>query len=95
MFLKTLNSKFCSNVLLTLTILLVILNFGFYYNNIAIRKEQDLISNHLQALPITIMKTIYEEMEPYFRLDKINKKKFLNDPYEIISKEIDLFYVPK
>lgn len=59
------------------------------------QEERDLISAHPHSLSVTILKNIYEAMTPYFSLDEIDRKWFFNDLYEIASKEIDLFYVPK
>ena len=77
------------------SLLLVGANVYLYHKKISTEKEQDLISNHPHNISVAVMKTIYEYMEPYFRLDKIDKNWYLNDPYETLSNEIDLLYVPK
>lgn len=61
----------------------------------AVEMEKDLIMAHPHSLSVTILKNIFEAMEPYFSLEEIDRKWFFNDLYEIESKEIDLFYVPK
>jgi len=82
-------------LLLTTSIFLIGVNVYLYHKKLSAEKEQDLISNHPHNLSVAVMKTIYETMDPYFRLDKIDRKWYLNDPYETLSNEIDLLYVPK
>jgi hypothetical protein len=82
-------------LLFTMSVFLFGTNIYLYHKKLSTEKEQDLISNHPHNLSVAVMKTIYENMDPYFRLDKIDQKWYLNDPQEILSNEIDLFYVPK
>lgn len=84
-----------AQLLFTVSLALAGANLFLYHRQISAQKEQDLIASHPHSLSVAVMKTIYEYMDPHFRLDKIDKSWYLNDPYEIFSNEIDLFYVPK
>jgi hypothetical protein len=84
-----------AQALLTLCLVLGATTVYLWHNRVVERKEMDLIENHPNNLAVVIMKTIYDKMDPMFRLDQIDKNWYLNDPYEILSTEMDLFYVPK
>lgn len=84
-----------AKLLFAVSLAMVGANLFLFHRKKAAEKEQDLIPSHPHTLSIAVMKTIYEYMDPHFRLDKIDKHWYLNDPQEILSSEIDLFYVPK
>lgn len=88
------NSSRVPRLLFGVCVLLAVTTVYLWHSQVSERKQQDLISNHPNNLAVAIMKTISDSIDPLFRLN-FDEKWYFNDPYEILSTDMDLFYVPK